>query len=224
MNSAPNKRYRTASEPMTPTSEIALEIGCVCTTTLMAQTTAIIAKIRKRMTSISDGHLGKPGDQKTGHQQIQNRDREEKLPGEAHQLVVTEPRQRAANPHERKENRARLSGEPEQRNQPALHHGQQEDPRDDQENDSEDRQGLLVAPALGVDPMIQRHHTRKREDQSRHQARAILLRPRRHPTAQKQQRRHATDRDHVGVLGLVWDLASAASPIATSVTRSSMAT
>ncbi len=37
---------------MTPTSESALEIGCVCTTTLMAQTTAITANVRKRMTSI----------------------------------------------------------------------------------------------------------------------------------------------------------------------------
>src|SRR5882757_6359584 len=106
MNSAPSNRYSTASDPITPTSEIALEIGCVCTTTLMAQTTAIMAKIRKRMTSISDGHLGKPGDQKTSHQQIQNRDREEKLPGEAHQLVVTEPRQRAADPNERKQDGA----------------------------------------------------------------------------------------------------------------------
>src|SRR5580693_1390444 len=106
MNSAPSSRYRIASEPMTPTSEIALEIGCVCTTTLMAQTTAIIAKIRKRMTSISGSHLRKPGDQETGHQQIQNRDREEKLPGETHQLVVTEPRQCAANPHEREQSPA----------------------------------------------------------------------------------------------------------------------
>src|SRR5579871_1040347 len=52
MNSAPNSRYNTASAPITATSEMALEIGCVCTTTLIAATTAIAAKIRKRMTSI----------------------------------------------------------------------------------------------------------------------------------------------------------------------------
>src|ERR1039457_4905679 len=52
MNSAPSSWYRTAREPITPTSDSALEIGCVCTTTLMAHTTATTAKMRKRMTSI----------------------------------------------------------------------------------------------------------------------------------------------------------------------------
>ena len=52
MNSAPSSRYSTASEPITPTSDNALEMGCVCTTTLMAHTTAINAKMRKSMTSI----------------------------------------------------------------------------------------------------------------------------------------------------------------------------
>src|ERR1035438_10000099 len=40
------------AEAITPTSDSALEIGCVCTTTLMAHTTAINAKMRKSMTSI----------------------------------------------------------------------------------------------------------------------------------------------------------------------------
>src|SRR5213075_985808 len=108
MNSAPSNRYNTASEPITPTSEIALEIGCVCTTTLMAQTTAIIAKIRKRVTSMS----GNQGDHQAGHQQIQNRNREQEFPGKRHQLVVAEARQRAADPDKGKQNRAHLGAEP----------------------------------------------------------------------------------------------------------------
>src|SRR3954451_25074189 len=102
MNSAPSKRYRIASEPMTPTREIALEIGCDCTTTLIAHTTAISAKIRNSMTSIS----GKPGDQETGHQQIEHGHREKALPGEVHQLVVAEARHRSAHPDEGEQNEA----------------------------------------------------------------------------------------------------------------------
>src|ERR1700737_877834 len=114
MNSAPNRRYRTASEPMTPTSDSALEIGWVCTTTLMAHTTAINAKMRKRMTSIYFVVLfRKPGNQEAGHQQVEHGHREKKLPGEAHQLVVTEARKGGANPHEQEENRTRLAREPE---------------------------------------------------------------------------------------------------------------
>jgi hypothetical protein len=52
MNSAPSERYNMASEPITPTSESALEMGCVCTTTLTAQTTAIAANARNKITSI----------------------------------------------------------------------------------------------------------------------------------------------------------------------------
>src|SRR5712691_3674251 len=110
MNSAPSSRYRTASEPITPTSDSALEIGCVCTTTLMAETTATAAKTMNTTTSgeiaisetaFKEPPSRKPGHQQAGHQQIEHRHREEKLPREAHQLVVTEPRQRAADPHER---------------------------------------------------------------------------------------------------------------------------
>src|SRR5664279_6062776 len=118
MNSAPSSRYRTAREPITPTSYSALEIGCVCTTTLMAHTTATTAKMRKRMTSIYFVVLfRKPGNQKAGHQQIEHGHREEKLPREAHQLVVSETRKRGANPNKQEENRARLPREPEERQQ-----------------------------------------------------------------------------------------------------------
>src|ERR1039457_2211753 len=114
MNSAPSSRYSIASEAITPTSDSALEIGCVCTTTLIAHTTAISAKMRKRMTSIYFVVLfRKPGNQEAGHQQIEHGHREEKLPREAHQLVVTEAGQRGANPHKEEQDVSRLGREPQ---------------------------------------------------------------------------------------------------------------
>src|SRR3954447_13627519 len=98
-------------------------MGCVWTTTLMAHTTAISAKIRNRMTSMS----GKPGDQKAGHQQVQYGNRKKALPRKAHQLVVAEARQRAADPDEREQNETDLRQEPEQRQKPALDHWEQEE-------------------------------------------------------------------------------------------------
>src|SRR5215472_696640 len=109
INSPPSSRYSTAREPITPMSEMALEIGCVCTTTLTALTTAMIAKTRKRMTSI----LREPGHQQAGHQQIQHGYREHEFPREAHQLVVAEPRQCPADPDESEQNRTRLGNKPE---------------------------------------------------------------------------------------------------------------
>src|SRR5579884_2811151 len=125
---------------MTPIREMALEIGCVCTTTLTALTTAIIAKTKKRMTSIS----GNPGDQKTGHQQIQHGYWKHEFPSEAHQLVIAEPRQGAANPDECEQNGACLRAEPEQREQPTLHDRQKEDARQNQKHNSERRKRVFV--------------------------------------------------------------------------------
>src|ERR1035438_1564385 len=156
MNSAPSSRYRTASEPITPTSDSALEIGCVCTTTLMAHTTAINAKMRKRMTSIYFVVLfRKPGNQEAGHQQVEHGHREEEFPREAHQLVVTEARKGGAHPHKEEEDQSRLGRDPEQRREPGLHYGQQEDAGDDQENPAEDRQAELIAFELRVGGVIQ---------------------------------------------------------------------
>src|SRR5947207_3112029 len=133
MNSAPSSRYRMASDPITPTSEIALEIGWVCTTTLMAHTSAINAKIRKSMTSMSR----KPCDQEAGHEQVQDGHGKKPFPREAHQLVVAEAGHRAAHPHESEENEAGLGREPEQRQQPCLRERQREHCRHDQENHAE---------------------------------------------------------------------------------------
>src|ERR1019366_2673727 len=151
MNSAPSRRYSTARESITPTSDRALEIGCVCTTTLMAHTTAISAKMRKRITSIYFVVLfRKPGNQEAGNQQVEHGHREEKLPREAHQLVVTETGKGGAHPHKQEQDPSRLGREPEQRQEPGLHHGKQKDAGDDQENHAEHGKAALIAFAGGV--------------------------------------------------------------------------
>src|ERR1039457_2028684 len=188
MNSAPSSRYRTASEPITPTSDSALEIGCVCTTTLMAHTTAISAKMRKRITSIYFVVLfRKPGNQEAGHQQVEHGHREEKLPREAHQLVVTEAGQRAANPHKQEKDRSRLGREPEQRQEPALHFGQQENQSHNEENDPEDRQAHLVPFAVGVNSVIKRGDSGNGKNHGGHQVRAPRHRPRGHPASEEER-------------------------------------
>ncbi len=53
--------------------------------------------------------------QKAGDQQISKRRGEQKLPGETHQLVVTEAGQRGANPDEDEKQEAGLGKEPEER-------------------------------------------------------------------------------------------------------------
>src|SRR5271167_3710486 len=108
MNSPPSSRYRTASDAMTPISDRALEIGCFCTTRLMAQITAITAKTRKRIASIK---LRERHDQ-AGYEQVGHRDREHERPGETHQLIVSEARERTADPYIKEENDADFGGEP----------------------------------------------------------------------------------------------------------------
>ena len=62
----------------------------------------------------NDVHLlRRPGNQETGHQQVEHGYREQELPRKAHQLVVTEARKRRANPHEQEEDRAGLGQKPE---------------------------------------------------------------------------------------------------------------
>src|ERR1035441_10297133 len=131
---------------------MALEIGCVCTTTLMAHTTAMNAKIRKIARVISS----QPRNQKAGRQQVRNRDREKELPREAHELVIAEPRQRAANPNKSEKHRTRLSAEPEERQQPCLHHRQQENRRDPEEGRAKYGKRAPVAPVARVHAMVER--------------------------------------------------------------------
>src|SRR5437867_4127743 len=120
MNSAPSSRYRTASDPITPISDSALEIGCVCTTTFTAQTTAIAAKARNRITSIAS-FSRKQRHHQSGGEQVNNSDRKQEFPGEAHQLVISEARQRSADPDEDEQQEAGLGDEPEQRHENRRH-------------------------------------------------------------------------------------------------------
>src|ERR1051326_6491215 len=112
MNSPPRSRYSAASAPMTPTSDSALEIGCVWTTRLIPQTTAIAAKMRKSSASILC-----ECDQQARNEQVDQRNWEHECPGEAHQLVIAESRQRRTHPDEHEQNDPDLCREPEQRHQ-----------------------------------------------------------------------------------------------------------
>src|SRR5208283_52863 len=111
-NSAPSSRYNTASDPITAISETALATGCRCTTTLMAATTAMPANTRNRIKSIARNSR-KRRNRQAGCQQVQHGNREQNLPGEAHQLIVAEAGQCAAYPHKQKQNGAGLGAEPE---------------------------------------------------------------------------------------------------------------
>src|SRR5437763_17063250 len=96
MNSAPSSRYNTASDPITPMSDNALEMGWVCTTRLTAQTTAIAANARNKITSIPLSR--KQRHHQTGGEQVQYGSRKQELPSEAHQLIVSKTGKCSANP------------------------------------------------------------------------------------------------------------------------------
>src|SRR5450755_4576591 len=182
-NSAPSSRYSTASEPITPTSEMALEIGCVCTTTLMPQITAMAAKMRKRMTSMS----GEQGHHKAGDQQVKDGHREHELPREGHQLIVAEARQRAPNPDEDEQQNTGLEREPEQRHEHGLQGRNQKQHRKQEEHHGHHRQRQTVAPAGRVQPVVQRDRAGKCEDQRRQETRSGRYRPQRQPSAEEQR-------------------------------------
>ena len=164
--------------------------GCVCTTTLIAHTTAISAKMRKRMTSMfiwSTRRTRKPVTSR-----FSTRDREQELPGEAHQLVVTEARQRAANPDEDEQQESGFGREPEQRQQNRSAASEQEDSaamiRKMMPND---RQRDPVDGARGIQAVIERDQSGER----RRSATGTKLEPycagnSGVPAAQEQQRRH----------------------------------
>src|SRR5947199_6142540 len=106
---------------MTPTRDSALEMGCVCTTRLMPHTTAMAAKIMKRIASIELGE----GHHEAGEEQVDHGDREHESPGEAHELVVTETRQRAADPDVDEQNEAGFRREPDDGHQRRRNRGNQ---------------------------------------------------------------------------------------------------
>src|SRR5258708_36902789 len=117
MNSAPRSRYSTASAPMTPMSESALEMGWVWMTRLIALITAIAANRKKKNGSML---FRKEGHEESGGQQVEHRHGKQERPGEAHELIVAEARKGSANPDEKEQHRTGLGREPEQRNQDRL--------------------------------------------------------------------------------------------------------
>src|SRR5579871_2597966 len=145
-NSAPSSRYKTARDPMTPMSEMALEIGWDCTITLKPQMTAIAAKMRKRITSMS----GEESHQQSGDQEVEDGHGEHEFPREGHQLIVAEARQRAANPDEDEQERAGFGGKPEERQERVLRRGNEEESGQQEEDHGNHREGDAIHFAGGV--------------------------------------------------------------------------
>src|SRR3569833_610444 len=203
MNSPPRSRYRTASEAITPTREMALEIGCVCTTTLMAQSTATSAKMPKKRRSTI---LREQSHQKAGDQQIYQRDREKELPREAHQLVITETRESRANPDENEQQKTDFPQEPENRrqygwNEPEERYagGDEEQCGTAREDRADHRQRDAIERPDVIDAVINTKRRGKQEDGGGSEVRAPFHRPQRMPSAEEQQRCHGAARHHVGV-------------------------
>src|SRR5665213_3438344 len=136
MNSPPSSRYNAASAPITPTSEIALEIGCDCITRLMPQTTATAAKIMKRSASIIVRESLGQSHHEAGEKQVGHGHRKHEGPGEAHELVIAEARESAANPNVHEENDEHLGREPDDRHERERHRGNQEDASQYEERDA----------------------------------------------------------------------------------------
>src|SRR6185312_2024739 len=203
MNSPPRRRYRTASEAITPTREIALEIGCFCTTTLMAQSTATSAKMPKKRRSTI---LREQSHQKAGEQQIYQRDREKELPREAHQLVITKTRESRANPDENKKQKTDFRQEPENRskcgwNGPEDRHAGRDEEQSGtaQENGADHRQGNAIERPDIVDAVINAQRRGKQKDRGRSEIGTPFHRPQRMPSAEEEQRRYRADGHHIGV-------------------------
>src|SRR6185312_7558932 len=203
MNSPPRRRYRTASEAITPTREIALEMGCFCTTTLMAQSTATSAKMQKQRRSTI---LRKQSHQKAGEQQIYQRDREKELPREAHQLVITETRESRANPDENKKQETDFRQEPENRRQQGGKEPEERHARGNQEqcgaaceDGADHRQRNAIERPHIVDAVIDTERRGKQKDAGSSEIGTPFHRPQRMPSAEEEQRRDGADRHHVGV-------------------------
>src|ERR1700682_2232019 len=123
-NSAPRRRYSTASDPITTTSESALLMGCRGTRRFTAPATQSapknrntirwVIKLRARNRELK---LSPQCHHQRRHYEIRNRQRQKKLPPESHQLVITKPGQRAAHPYIYKQKTKDPEHKPEHRQQ-----------------------------------------------------------------------------------------------------------
>src|SRR5438876_10739832 len=96
-----------------------------------------------------------------GHEQVEQRGRQEPLPGEPHELVDSDTRERPAHPDEGEDERVRLAEEPQEAGDPVESDvGDPEDrgDRDEVEQDEADDQCL---PAL--DPAVRQPEGRRQE-------------------------------------------------------------
>src|SRR5437868_13192572 len=97
---------------------------------------------------------GRQGHQKTGDQKVQYRDREQELPGKAHQLVITEAGQGRANPDENEKQSATLSQKPEERHQDRDQRRDQHQRSQPEEDNTEYRQRVSVERARRIQSVI----------------------------------------------------------------------
>src|SRR5579863_1688473 len=202
MNSPPSSRYSAAKAPITPTSERALEIGCVCKTRLMPHTTAIAAKIMKRSASIfrSEPHILGQGHPQAYDKKIDQGHREHECPGEVHQLVVAETRQRRSHPDVEEENESQFRRKPKQGEENGGHNRDQKYRRGSQENDAEHRQREAVERSGRIHRVREADQTDERKNDGRNESRAVLRRKKGLPSAQEQQRRNSRHRDQIAIL------------------------
>src|SRR6266498_4292997 len=103
--------------PITTISDSALLIVLRCSSRFTAPPAQRAANRRKRNSCISFPFRSSPahGDEEGGDDHVGKRGREEHLPAEAHQLVITEARQRAADPDVKEQEEENLGREVKQR-------------------------------------------------------------------------------------------------------------
>src|SRR4029077_8968184 len=99
----------------------------------------------------------------TSGEQIQYGSREQELPGESHQLIVSETWQRSANPDPDKQQKAGLGGEPEYRHKDGYHRGNQQRGGDQEEDNCEHRQRNSVQTARRMQAVIKTNRTHEGE-------------------------------------------------------------
>src|SRR5690348_6001116 len=96
MNSAPSSRYKTANATITRIRESALWIGSRATISRIAPSTASAPQMKNRMTGkvIRVSPFHQQNDERR-HYEICERDGQQQLPPERHELVVAEARERS---------------------------------------------------------------------------------------------------------------------------------
>src|SRR5437868_10478250 len=116
-NSAPNRRYNTASDPITTISESALLMGCFCSRRFTAAATHTPPKMRNSTRCSMSSRSRDQRHNQTGNDDVCNGERQQKLPPKGHQLVITEAWQRAPHPNVNKNKKEHLQAEPKNRGQ-----------------------------------------------------------------------------------------------------------